>query len=213
VIAIETFYDELSPYGDWVYNQRHGYVWLPGRVSEGWRPYTVGRWINTAEYGWYWDSYEPYAWAVYHYGRWGYDPGYGWYWVPGDTWAPAWVQWRYNDSYVGWAPMGPRPYGYEYGAPVAYDPPVVESWVFVRPRYLTSRAVPYRAMPVSSLAVVFNLGTTAYRPEYRNGYWCNYGMPRDRWTRVTKRTIVTHNIYRRDGIRRDVYRRDVTSPW
>ena len=67
--------------------------------------------LYTEEYGWYWDSYEPFAWAVYHYGRWGFDPAYNWYWVPGDTWSPAWVQWRYGDQYVGWAPEPPHAYG------------------------------------------------------------------------------------------------------
>ena len=108
-------------------------LWLclaaPDR-SENWRPYTVGHWVYTDEYGWYWHSYEPFAWAVYHYGRWGYDPSYGWFWVPGDTWAPAWVEWRYGDRYVGWAPAGPTySGGYAYGAPVSYEPPVAESWV------------------------------------------------------------------------------------
>ncbi|HEX4138962.1 MAG TPA: DUF6600 domain-containing protein, partial [Candidatus Methylacidiphilales bacterium] len=28
-------------------------------------------------------------------------------WVPGYTWAPAWVSWRYGDGYVGWAPLPP----------------------------------------------------------------------------------------------------------
>ena len=73
-IDIDTFYDELAPYGQWVWHPRFGYVWLPETVSDNWRPYAVGRWTYTDEYGWYWDSYEPFAWAVYHYGRWGYDP-------------------------------------------------------------------------------------------------------------------------------------------
>ena len=125
-IDIDTFYDELAPYGEWVWHPRYGYVWLPEDVSPRWRPYTVGHWVSTDEYGWYWDSQEPFAWAVYHYGRWGYDQDYGWFWVPGDTWAPAWVQWRYSDDYVGWAPIGPGPRGYAYGVPVSYEPPIAE---------------------------------------------------------------------------------------
>ncbi|WP_141701993.1 DUF6600 domain-containing protein [Methyloceanibacter stevinii] len=116
---IDEFYDALAPYGDWVADERFGYVWYPNAVQQGWRPYTVGNWVFTDEHGWYWDSPEPFAWAVYHYGRWGYDAEYGWYWVPGDTWSPAWVQWRYSDDYVGWAPEAPvRTVGYGgYGAP------------------------------------------------------------------------------------------------
>ena len=148
-LDIDYFYDQLDPYGEWVWHPRFGYVWLPQTVSENWRPYTVGRWVYTDEYGWYWHSYEPFAWAVYHYGRWGYDPSYGWFWVPGDTWAPAWVEWRYGDRYVGWAPAGPT-YGggYAYGAPVSYEPPVAESRVFVDPRYVTSPSIDQYHVPI-----------------------------------------------------------------
>ena len=47
------------------------------------------------------------GWVVYHYGRWAFEPGIGWFWVPGEEWAPAWVNWRYGDEYVGWAPLPP----------------------------------------------------------------------------------------------------------
>ena len=72
--TIDQFYLELAPYGEWVHHPVQGYVWLPRAVGPDWRPFTVGNWIYTEEYGWYWDSYEPFAWAVYHYGRWGFDP-------------------------------------------------------------------------------------------------------------------------------------------
>ncbi len=195
-IDIDTFYDELDPYGQWVWHPRFGYVWLPETVSDNWRPYTVGRWTYTDEYGWYWDSYEPFAWAVYHYGRWGYDPDYGWFWVPGDTWAPAWVQWRYSDNYVGWAPIGPGRPGYAYGVPVNYDPPIAESWVFVQPRYLTSRAVAHYAVPIGGLGVAFFGATNVYRPQFRGGVVYNYGMPRDLVVKITRRPIYVQKIYR-----------------
>ena len=167
-----------------------------GNVSDNWRPYTVGRWTYTDEYGWYWDSYEPFAWAVYHYGRWGYDPDYGWFWVPGDTWAPAWVQWRYSDDYVGWAPIGPGRPGYAYGVPVNYDPPIAESWVFVPPRYMTSRAISHYALPIGGLSVAFFGATHVYRPQYRGGIVYNYGMPRDRLAQITRRPIYVQKVYR-----------------
>jgi len=195
-IDVDTFYDELAPYGQWVWHPRFGYVWLPETVSENWRPYTVGRWTYTDEYGWYWDSYEPFAWAVYHYGRWGYDPDYGWFWVPGDTWAPAWVQWRYSDDYVGWAPIGPGRPGYAYGVPVNYDPPIAESWVFVPPRYMTSRAISHYALPIGGLSVAFFGATHVYRPQYRGGIVYNYGMPRDRLAQITRRPIYVQKVYR-----------------
>jgi hypothetical protein len=194
-----TFYDDLAPYGQWAWHPRYGYVWMPENVSDNWRPYTVGRWTYTDEYGWYWDSYEPFAWAVYHYGRWGYDPDYGWFWVPGDTWAPAWVQWRYSDDYVGWAPVGPARPGYAYGMPVSYDPPVAESWVFVQPRYMTSRAIAHYAVPVAGLSVAFLAATNVYRPIYRDGIVYNYGMPRDRVVKIIKRPIYVEKIYKVDN--------------
>jgi hypothetical protein len=196
-IDVDYFYDQLDPYGEWVWHPRYGYVWLPGNVRESWRPYTVGHWVYTDEYGWYWDSYEPFAWAVYHYGRWGYDPDYGWFWVPGDTWAPAWVNWRYSDNYTGWAPIGPGPGGgYAYGAPVYYDPPVAESWVFVQPRYMTSRMIYHYAVPVADLNIAFIGATNYYRPVYRTGVVFNFGIPRERVIKVVNRPIVVKKIVR-----------------
>jgi hypothetical protein len=83
------------------------------------------------DYGWFWESSEPFAWAAYHYGRWGYDPEFGWYWVPSNSWAPAWVSWRIGRGRVGWAPIGPERKGYARGEPRRFDPPVLESWVFI----------------------------------------------------------------------------------
>ncbi|MBI1805001.1 MAG: hypothetical protein HY033_04035 [Ignavibacteriae bacterium] len=100
------FYSSLSPYGEWI-DCNLGYVWRPFHISYGWRPYLMGRWAWTS-YGWYWISYEPFGWATFHYGRWHYDDYYGWIWIPDDTWGPAWVEWRYDDDYVGWAPLAPQ---------------------------------------------------------------------------------------------------------
>ena len=197
-IDIDYFYDQLDAYGEWVWHPRFGYVWLPDHVSESWRPYTVGHWIYTDEYGWYWDSYEPFAWAVYHYGRWGYDPDYGWFWVPGDTWAPAWVQWRYGDDYVGWAPIGPRREGYAYGVPEDYDPAVAEAWVFVPPRYLTSRSIYRYALPPSEFGAAFYGAPNVYRPQFKGGVVFNFGMPRDQVVRIIKRPIIVQKVYRVD---------------
>jgi hypothetical protein len=100
------FYDELSPYGDWVQTRDYGWAWFPRSVHPYWRPYTDGRWVTT-EYGWTWASNEPFGWATYHYGRWERDPRFGWLWVPGTVWGPAWVSWQYGGGYVGWAPLPP----------------------------------------------------------------------------------------------------------
>ena len=100
------FYSSLSPYGEWISLDGGSYAWRPTGVESGWRPYFVGNWAWTDD-GWCWVSEEPWAWATYHYGRWYSDDFYGWVWIPGYEWAPAWVEWRYGDACVGWAPLGP----------------------------------------------------------------------------------------------------------
>ena len=102
-VGIEIFYSSLSLYGEWI-DCNLGYVWRPLHIAHGWRPYLYGRWVWT-NYGWYWVSNEPFGWATFHYGRWHYDDFYGWIWIPDDTWGPAWVEWRYDDTYIGWAPL------------------------------------------------------------------------------------------------------------
>jgi len=99
------FYSSLSPHGEWI-DCNIGYVWRPLHIVRGWRPYLMGRWIWTS-YGWYWASDEPFGWATFHYGRWHYDDYYGWIWIPDDMWGPAWVEWRYDNDYIGWAPLPP----------------------------------------------------------------------------------------------------------
>jgi hypothetical protein len=100
------FYSSLAPYGNWIEINGGITVWRPARVDREWQPYTDGYWIWTND-GWFWKSYEPYGYITYHYGRWYYDDYYGWIWVPDNQWAPAWVEWRYDDDYIGWAPLPP----------------------------------------------------------------------------------------------------------
>lgn len=105
-VDFQLFYDELSPYGQWVDYTNYGYVWVPD-VRRDFIPYsTNGRWIMS-DYGWTWVSDYRWGWAPFHYGRWDYDNYYGWLWVPDDQWGPAWVTWRGGNGYYGWAPMRP----------------------------------------------------------------------------------------------------------
>jgi len=101
------FYDNLSPYGEWVDVERYGYCFRPVGTPPGWRPYTDGNWAYT-DAGWTWVSDEPFGPITYHYGRWFHLHGVGWLWRPGSTWGPAWVSWRQSDEYVGWAPLPPE---------------------------------------------------------------------------------------------------------
>jgi hypothetical protein len=106
--SYSTFYTKLEPHGDWRETSDYGYVWQPREAqSRNWRPYTNGHWVYT-DVGWTWVSEEPFGWATYHYGRWTRLRNIGWVWVPGDEWAPAWVSWRKNDEYIGWAPLPPE---------------------------------------------------------------------------------------------------------
>ncbi|MCW8811861.1 MAG: hypothetical protein OQK52_01365 [Ignavibacteriaceae bacterium] len=100
------FYTELAPYGTWIEIDYGVVVWRPTIIRTNWMPYNMGRWIWTYD-GWYWDSYEPFGYITYHYGRWFYDDYYGWLWYPDYEWAPAWVEWRYDNDYIGWAPLNP----------------------------------------------------------------------------------------------------------
>lgn len=105
-ISFQVFYDQLSPYGQWVDYPNYGYVWIPDGGSD-FVPYsTAGHWVLT-DYGWTWVSDYNWGWAPFHYGRWDYDNFYGWFWVPDNEWGPAWVNWRSAEGYYGWEPMQP----------------------------------------------------------------------------------------------------------
>lgn len=124
--AVLRFEDALNPYGQWVVVSRFGRVWRPHLhvVGADFVPYlTGGYWVST-EHGWSFESQWPWSWAAFHYGRWYLDPAWGWVWVPGDVWAPAWVEWRSGGGYVGWLPLPPA--GIEVVVPV-YRP----RWCFV----------------------------------------------------------------------------------
>ncbi len=137
-VTYQNFYDQLSPYGQWIEDPDYGYVWLPD-AGPDFKPYaTNGHWVYTDE-GWTWDSGYPWGWAAFHYGRWYFQDGYGWMWIPGTEWAPAWVSWRNSDEYYGWAPMGPNvSFDVAYGG--GYAPPTYY-WNFVPHRYIASPQV------------------------------------------------------------------------
>jgi hypothetical protein len=123
---VAEFYDTLSQHGTWFQLRRYGWVWQPSveEVGTDFVPYTNGRWQLT-DVGWTWVSGYPWGWAAFHYGRWFLHPRYGWLWKPGTEWAPAWVEWRAGDGYVGWAPMAPDWYGTlpeDYGWSVVAEP-------------------------------------------------------------------------------------------
>ncbi len=92
-ISLQTFYDELSPYGTWIQDPQYGYVWRPDVDQAEFRPYySNGHWVMT-EYGNTWVSDYEWGWAPFHYGRWVTDRFNQWLWLPDTTWGPAWVNW------------------------------------------------------------------------------------------------------------------------
>ncbi|TKC12563.1 hypothetical protein FA048_02800 [Pedobacter polaris] len=106
-VSLQSFYDELSPYGTWIQDPQYGYVWRPDVDQEEFRPYyTNGRWAMT-EYGNTWVSNYDWGWAPFHYGRWIYNRYNNWVWLPDTVWGPAWVSWRSGGGHYGWAPLGP----------------------------------------------------------------------------------------------------------
>jgi len=106
-VSLQSFYDELSPYGVWINDPQYGYVWRPDVDQDDFRPYySNGRWVMT-EYGNTWVSNYDWGWAPFHYGRWVYNRYNQWVWIPDTVWGPAWVSWRSGNGYYGWAPLGP----------------------------------------------------------------------------------------------------------
>jgi hypothetical protein len=174
------FYSALAPYGEWLELDAGFYAWRPTHVQVGWRPYLFGRWAWT-DYGWYWMSNEPFGWATYHYGRWYSDENYGWVWVPDRTWGPAWVEWRNNDDYLGWAPLPPyASFGRNFGirfttpwfAPYRY-------WNFVRYRSMISPFMFREVMPMEYARRLMSTTHSAGRYEFENGRIINRGIERE----------------------------------
>lgn len=189
------FYTSLSPYGTWIEIGFGTPVWRPTNIRRSWSPYFYGQWIYT-DYGWYWDSYEPYGHIVYHYGRWYYDDYYGWIWIPDYQWAPAWVEWRYDDYYIGWAPISPYVnfsisiglnYSYDYYTPYNH-------WHFIKYKHFGYKH-PYKYFVGSKYkAGIFE--RTKYRTNYSyyNGKVRNEGVELDRVKQRSGRNIEKRNL-------------------
>jgi hypothetical protein len=170
-IRIEVFYDSLSPYGDWTLLDGYGWVWLPGSVGIGWRPYTNGRWVYS-NFGWTWSSYWDWGWAPFHNGRWHLHPHHGWVWIPGRQWAPAWVAWRAGDGWYGWAPLPPSVgwrvgVGLDLGGLDLHLGIASERWSFVAERHLLDHDLRPNIAPTERHAALLRStrDVTRYREE------------------------------------------------
>lgn len=190
-ITFQTFYDELSPYGVWVYDPDYGDVWVPD-VQEGFRPYgTNGHWIVT-EYGNTWVSDFEWGWAPFHYGRWRFDDYYGWEWIPDYEWGPAWVNWRTGGGYYGWAPLGPGisidiAFGSGYDIPYSY-------WNFAPYAYINSPYIYNYYVPRTRVINIFRRTTIINNTYNGNNHRYVFGpRPRD-IERYTGKKVTVYNI-------------------
>ncbi len=148
------FYDQLSPYGQWVDYPNYGYVWFPN-AGPDFVPYsTGGYWVLTDD-GWMWVSDYDWGWAPFHYGRWDYDNAYGWFWVPDNVWGPSWVTWREGNGYYGWAPMRPG-VSIDVSIGGSYNVPG-DRWTFVRDRDIRRRNIgSYRVDQTNNITIINN---------------------------------------------------------
>jgi hypothetical protein len=211
-VTVDAFYQSLGSYGHWFSHDRLGWVWMPFDVSISWRPYSVGQWVYS-DYGWTWDSDEPWGWATYHYGRWQFDANYGWLWVPGTVWGSAWVSWRFGEGYCGWAPLPPV-VGWDNGLVLGglgldeYIPPFwynfVEERYFAMPRIHEHLLLPARN--VSLLGQTRNI--TRY--EVNENRIINRAVAVDRIERDTGQAITRFRVVAADSptARRDMRARD-----
>lgn len=185
-VSYQTFYNELSPYGQWISTPDYGYVWVPA-AGPDFQPYaTSGHWVYT-NYGWTWVSDYSWGWAPFHYGTWDFDGTIGWFWIPGYQWSPAWVSWRSEPGYYGWAPLGP---GYErVGYANYYCPP--ERYVFVSATYINSPDIGVYYVPRAQNAAYYGHSTvianTYYDRNNNNTYYA--GPQRTEVERYTGRPL------------------------
>jgi uncharacterized protein DUF6600 len=186
-VSYQSFYDQLSPYGQWIENPTYGYVFLPD-VGPDFKPYTTnGHWVYT-DAGWTWASDYPWGWATFHYGRWFYEDGYGWMWIPGQEWAPAWVSWRTSQDYYGWAPLGPS-VSISIAVGGGYNPPA-HYWSFVPHQYVTSPQINnYYVSEQKNVTIINN--TTVINNTVINNNVTNNNI---RNTNITNNNITNNNV-------------------
>ena len=194
------FYDGLSRYGTWVNLAPYGDCWVPLDVPTGWRPYTVGYWANT-DYGWMWISQDPWGGIPYHYGRWAEDDTYGWVWVPDDdeVWAPAWVAFRYGNSYVGWAPLPPD-VGWQSGIGLSVSVAELDqrvtrdSWCFAPTRDFGTTRISASVLPPSRNVTLISVTQNVTRYEVVNSRPAERGLNVEILERDTGRRLPRYQL-------------------
>ena len=206
------FYDDLDPYGEWIFVSPYGWVFAPAGVHPDWRPYSDGRWLYTDD-GWMWDTDEPWGWASYHYGRWFYQPRHGWCWVPGAEWGPSWVVWRSGDGWLGWAPMPP---GVAFRAGIGLDFGGIDinvviqpfMWHFVPERYAFEPRIGGYIAPVGRNVTIVHVTQTVTNYVVVNNRVMNRGVEVERIERSIGRPATRYRVVDSDTRGRPVVTRE-----
>ena len=207
-VSLNLFYDNLSPYGNWILAGDYGYCFQPNVAvsNSDWRPYSDGYWAYT-DVGWTWVSYEDFGWATYHYGRWANLESYGWLWVPGYEWGPAWVSWRTGGDYVGWAPLPPQPRGgvvYE-GRPITGAVDVSFGigplyYNFVDIRYIGAPVLRERIITPQRNVTIINRTVNVTNITYNNSTVINHGPDINRLDQYSTRPIQRLSLQRETNV-------------
>lgn len=193
-MGMGSMYEQLSPYGNWVYMDPYGYVWAPRNMGYRWRPYTDGHWVMT-DFGWTWIANEPWGFIPFHYGRWGFDNDFGWFWVPGTVWGPAWVSWRSNDQYMGWAPLPP---GIEFHAGMDFSSISVgipgQFWIFLQASHFLDNDLYRYTLPYERNVTIINYTVINNNIFLRDNRIMNEGVGIDVVRRITRREVPRYVI-------------------
>ncbi|MDI6766807.1 MAG: hypothetical protein QME52_08305 [Bacteroidota bacterium] len=207
-VSYGIFHSSLSRHGEWI-DSHWGHAWRPVRVAHGWRPYLNGRWAWT-DYGWYWISYEPFGWATFHYGRWHYDDYYGWIWIPDDVWGPAWVEWRYDDDYIGWAPLSPyAPFHISIGITfINHWVTPIHYWNFIPCRNFTASRVVDYVQPIDRARRIYGSTRAGTLIRHENNRVINRGIDREIIERKGNTRINRVEIVERDRGQGERFLRD-----
>ncbi|WP_294186789.1 DUF6600 domain-containing protein [uncultured Sphingobacterium sp.] len=190
-VSFQMFYDQLSPYGQWVNDPNYGYVWIPD-VGPNFQPYATNGYWTMTDYGNTWVSNYDWGWAPFHYGRWNYNDRYGWGWVPDYEWGPAWVNWRQSNDYYGWAPMGPG-----MSMNVSVNIPI-NFWTFVGVNHFMSRDMDRYYVNRRNYNNIYNRTTVINNTTIINNNYYVGGPRRADIERSTGRSVTVNRIANAD---------------
>jgi hypothetical protein len=205
-VEVNYFYNDLSPYGEWVSLDGFGWCWQPRAVvvNRGWRPYCDGgHWIYT-DAGWYWQSDYSWGWAPFHYGRWHMHERCGWVWIPDTTWAPAWVIWRSSGDACGWAPVPPHAtfdvrFGWRFNGinvGMNFDFGLHErDFFFIGLHDFHHRDLGHYRLPPTQVTRIYNRTTVINNYTVQNNVIVNRGLP------VERVSAATHTEFRKVTVR------------